>query len=667
MNTSSPELVKVSPSLTDNQETLIPQSPEFSNDPVKRGGGSLRQRLLLTVVPTTLIPLVVVSLIGINFTRYQEQQNQLTKMENIAFVTKETTQIFLENISKNNPQIQNNNPLIIQGIKDILARFLGFQLSGSQILQLIDGNTGKILTTLTPQDVNLSTIMTEDNTLGNVAKIFSQSLQAKNSPTVLASLKQLREISKVRLENSRQKTDTKLLIFEYQGRYFNFIPIPNSNIIVSISINQGEITQIGGELIILFISISIFLGFLAVANIILLAQTLSQPLMNLTNKVQRIVSGDLNVRADLEGTEENRTLADNFNILIQKVNELLKEQEIIANEQRQEKEKLEQDIYQLLDELQYAIDGDLTVRASLTSMEMSTIADLCNAMLDNLQEIAVQVKESSVEVSSSLGENEQSIQLLAEQTLSEADETRKTLKSVQQMSLSIQQVATNANQAATLADDAYSLTQEGSKVIDETVASILSLRSKVGNTAKKMKRLGESSQNISQVVSLIQEIALKTNLLAINASVEASRAGEQGQGFTIVAEQVGALAQQSASATKQIAQLVAEIQQETQEVTLAMEAGTSQVVNTTRLVESTKQRLEQVLNRSRSINELMKNISQSTVSQAKTSRLVTELMKQIAQQSEERLNSSLEIAKSIKATAQVAQQMESVVEQFKVE
>ena len=110
-----------------------------------------------------------------------------------------------------------------------------------------------------------------------------------------------------------------------------------------------------------------------------------------------------------------------------------------------------------------------------------------------------------------------------------------------------------------------------------------------------MKRLGESSQKISQAVSFIEEIALKTNVLSINASVEAGRAGEYGQGFTIVAEQVGALAEQSAQATKEIASIVAAIQAETQEVNQAMESGTTQVVETTRLVETTKQSLGQVL------------------------------------------------------------------------
>jgi len=359
-------------------------------------------------------------------------------------------------------------------------------------------------------------------------------------------------------------------------------------------------------------------------------------------------------------------LAQNFNALVSRVKELIREQEAIALEQRQEKEKLELGIFNILDELQYAVEGDLTVRASLDSMEMSTVADLCNAILDSLQDIALQVKESSTQVVTSLGENEYSIQELAFQSIKETEQTNQTLASVQKMSYSIEEVAANASQAATLADDAYEVTKKGSDAMDKTVESIVSLRTNVGETAKKMKRLGESSQNISQVVSLIEEIALKTNLLAINASVEASRAGEQGQGFTVVAEQVGALAEQSAAATKQITQLVSEIQRETQDVTMAMESWTSQVVNTTRLVESTKQRLERVLERSQLINELMQNISTSTVSQAQTSRLVTELMEKIAEQSEKRSFSSEKIAQSIKDTATIAKQLESAVEQFKV-
>ena len=202
--------------------------------------------------------------------------------------------------------------------------------------------------------------------------------------------------------------------------------------------------------------------------------------------------------------------------------------------------------------------------------------------------------------------------------------------------------------------------------MDKTVNSIFQLRTTVGETAKKMKRLGESSQKISQVVSLIEEMALKTNLLAINASVEARRAGKEGEGFMMVAEQVGALAEQSAQATKEISHIVEAIQTETQEVTQAMELGTSQVVDSTRLVEGTKQRLQRILERSQTINELMQSISQATVSQTDTSRTVTELMQHIAQQSQQRSTASQTVAQSMQDTAQVAQTLEAAVEQFKV-
>jgi twitching motility protein PilJ len=234
------------------------------------------------------------------------------------------------------------------------------------------------------------------------------------------------------------------------------------------------------------------------------------------------------------------------------------------------------------------------------------------------------------------------------------------------MSQSIQEVAQNASQAAKISDDTYSTVLNSSNAMDQTVNSIVNLRTTVGETAKKMKRLGESSQKISQVVSLIEEIALKTNLLAINASVEAGRAGEQGQGFTIVAEQVGTLAEQCAAATKEIAQIVASIQRETQEVTKAMETGTAQVVDSTQLVESTKQSLGLVLEKSQEINQLMQSISQATVSQASTSQTVTSLMQQIAQLSQQSSASSRQVAQSMLETAQVTQKLESTVAKFKV-
>ncbi|WP_233219928.1 methyl-accepting chemotaxis protein [Pleurocapsa sp. CCALA 161] len=397
-----------------------------------------------------------------------------------------------------------------------------------------------------------------------------------------------------------------------------------------------------------------------------LANRATMPIIDAVTAVKKIGSGELDTRLAVNSKDELGELNTNINLMTEQIQKSLQEQKTVAEQIRQEKEQLELAIYALIEEVSDATEGDLTVRANLDSLELSTVADLFNAIIGNLQDIAIEAKESSEQVGDSLKQNEEAIRLLAEQALLEAKETRDTLKSVALMSQSIQEVAANASQAEKITDDTYNTIVDSTGNMDLTVNSILELRTTVGETAKKMKRLGESSQKISQVVSFIEEIALKTNVLAINASVEAGRAGEYGQGFTIVAEQVGALAEQSAAAIKEIASIVAAIQTETQEVNQAMESGTTQVVQTTRLVETTKQSLNLVLEKSQEINQLMSSISQSAISQADVSQNIISLMQKIAHLSSNTSKSSTEVAQSILATAKVAAQLESTVGQFKV-
>ena len=391
-----------------------------------------------------------------------------------------------------------------------------------------------------------------------------------------------------------------------------------------------------------------------------------QPIAELTDVALKVAEGDLNKRVQSDRDDEIGILAVSFNAMAQQLQESIADIEAKAEEQQQQRQRLETAIATLINEVVDATDGDLTVRAKLNSVELSTVADLFNAVIDNLQGIAIEAKQSSSQVGLYLKQNEEVVLILAEQALSEAAETRNTLMSIEQMSQSIQAVAANASQVEQIADDTYNTVLSSTNNMDSTVNSITNLRTTVGETSKKMKRLGESSQKISQAVSFIEEIALRTNILAINATVEAGRAGEYGQGFSIVAEQVAGLAEQSAAATKEIASIVAEIQAETQDVNQAMESGTAQVVETTRLVESTKESLGLVLEKSQTIDRLMKSISQTTVSQADTSREVTKLMEKIAQSSETTSQSSQRVASSIVETAQVAQKLESAVAQFKV-
>ncbi|WP_019504575.1 methyl-accepting chemotaxis protein [Pleurocapsa sp. PCC 7319] len=496
-------------------------------------------------------------------------------------------------------------------------------------------------------------------------QVMGNTLSVEEAQQSIAQISDMSDIS-LRQEFNNDSEASIVATLRYQDQIYGLSTVPNTNLVSIGVIDYDVVASAGRNLLSVFGLTGIILGTFALGLIIFLAQQLSRPLTNLSQKTQQVAEGNLDVTANIEGTLETRTLADNFNKLIYQVKELLQQQTSVADKQRQEKEKLEEAIYTLIDEVSDATEGDLTVRANLDSLELSTVADLFNAIIDNLQEIAVEAKQSTSKVGSSLKQNEAAIRFLSEQAVSEAQETRKTLTSVEQMSQSIQAVAEKANQVEKIADDTYSTVLKSTDNMDLTVDSILELRSAVGETAKKMKRLGESSQKIAQAVSFIEEIALKTNVLAINTSAEAERAGEYGQGFTIIAEQVGALAEQSAAATKEIENIVATIQAETKEVSQAMESGNSQVVKTTHLVQSTKQSLGQVLEKSQEINQLMGSISQTTVSQATTSQSVTNLMQKIAQLSENTSKSSKEVAQSIVETAQVAQKLESAVAQFKV-
>jgi methyl-accepting chemotaxis protein PixJ len=346
---------------------------------------------------------------------------------------------------------------------------------------------------------------------------------------------------------------------------------------------------------------------------------------------------------------------------------LFERKQFEAEEARKRNEALQMELLTLLQDVEGASGGDLTVRADVSAGEIGIVADFFNSIVESLRGIVSQVKLSADQVNTSVGSNEVVMGQLADQSQVQAQQITDTLKSVELMALSIQDVAENARQASKVSGLASKTAESGGETIDRTVESILQLRDTVAETAKKVKRLGESSQQISKVVSLINQIALQTNLLAINASIEAARAGEEGRGFAVVAEEVGALAAQSANATKEIEGIVEAIQRETSEVVDAMENGTTQVVEGTRQVGEAKESLNQIVKVSREIDALLKSISTATVSQTETSQVVKLLMQQITESSEQTSNTSRQVSSSLQETVAIAQQLQASVETFKVD
>ncbi|MEL4894564.1 methyl-accepting chemotaxis protein [Crocosphaera sp. Alani8] len=417
---------------------------------------------------------------------------------------------------------------------------------------------------------------------------------------------------------------------------------------------------------------------------ILIANRATRSILKSSEVVKKFGQGDLDQRVPVAGEDEIGELGSNINTMAQQIQDLLLEQEAavrrqqeeqakyvsqqeeIAQQEKERSEQLQRELVKFLTEVESASDGDLTVRADISAGEIGIVADFFNSIVESLRDVVSRVKDTATQVNTSISSNEGSIQELANVALTQASQISQTLNSVEEMSHSIQAVADNAKAAAAVAKTASTTAEIGGADMEQTVSNIFQLRETVAETTKKVKRLGESSQQISKAVSLINQIALQTNLLAINASIEAARAGEEGRGFAVVAEEVGQLAAQSASATKEIEKIVESIQQETSAVVEAMELGTTQVVEGTHLAEKTKASLGQIVDVSRQIDELLQSISQATVSQANTSQSVTQLMEEVAKISQQTSDSSRKVSSSLQETVTISQQLQESMETFKV-
>jgi twitching motility protein PilJ len=408
-----------------------------------------------------------------------------------------------------------------------------------------------------------------------------------------------------------------------------------------------------------------------------IANRIVTPILFSAEGVKLIGEGYLENRLEVRGNDEIAILNQNINAMAERIQALLidkaisaeKETEIqadIARQQKNKNEELQTELFKFLNEIEGAASGDLTVRSQITEGEIGVVADFFNSIVESLRDIVTKVQSAAVQVKESVSDNEGSIRGLAQEALRQTERVNDTLNSVEEMARSIQDIASNAQAAADIARVASTNACEGGETVERTVESILRLRETIAETAKKVKRLGESSQQISKVVGLIEQIAMQTNLLAINASIEAARAGEEGRGFAVVAEEVGELANQSAAATREIEEIVENIQQETAEVVEAMEIGTTQVVEGTRLVEETKNSLFEILLVSQKIDEIVQHISSTTVSQTKTSESVKRLMQEIASISQNTSTSSVKVSSALQETVAITQNLQSSMDAFKV-
>lgn len=510
--------------------------------------------------------------------------------------------------------------------------------------------------------------------LTSISKIFP-SLDLKNLEQHQAEAKESKLDVITNVLNNQQQLLAHTKIDELTGQVAGLNNL-NWNILVATDVSLAFTSQ-QKLLQILLIGSLITVG-LTVAIATLLSDRLVNPLLQANETLAKIGQGQFNERIEIQGEDELAQLGQNINQMAEQLQQLIQQQQQLAQAQmetqsslakteREQNQALQQELLQFINDIEGVSDGNLTVRANITEGAIGIAADFFNSIIESLRDIVTRVQEATNNVNTSVSVNEDAIRQVAEETIQQTNQINKTLNSVAEMTRSIQIVADSAQKAAEVSRDASTSATVGGEAIEQTVQSILQLRETVAATAKKVKRLGESSQEISKVVSLINQIAMQTNLLAINASIEASRAGEEGRGFAVVAEEVGELATKSAEATKEIEEIVESIQEETAEVVAAMEIGTAQVVEGTRLVENTKQSLDQIVQVSRQIDELLQSISSATVSQVQTSQTVTQLMEKIAEISQRTSNASNNVSHSLEETVKIAQELQASVGTFKVQ
>ncbi len=328
------------------------------------------------------------------------------------------------------------------------------------------------------------------------------------------------------------------------------------------------------------------------------------------------------------------------------------------------KDQNQQAILRLLDDISNLADGDLTVEATVTEDFTGTIADSINFAIGELRNLVENVASSSAKVAQAADGTRATSLHLAESAENQAQEIAGVSAAINEMAITIDQVSSNSAESAAVAERSVSIAKNGAQVVRNTIDGMDTIREQIQDTSKRIKRLGESSQEIGDIVSLINEIADQTNILALNAAIQAAMAGEAGRGFAVVADEVQRLAERSATATKQIANLVKTIQKDTNEAVSSMEQTTAEVVKGAELANSAGIALEEIETVSTNLAELIQDISEAAKHQSTTSAHISHTMNVIQEITSQTLAGTNDTATSIGALADMAVEMKNSVSGF---
>lgn len=323
-------------------------------------------------------------------------------------------------------------------------------------------------------------------------------------------------------------------------------------------------------------------------------------------------------------------------------------------------------ILRLLDEIADLADGDLRSYATVSEDFTGAIADSINFAIDQLRDLVSRITETSQEVAQYTASTQGITNQLAEASEHQAQEIAGASAAINEMAMSIDQVSSNAEESAVVAERSVKIAANGANVVNRSIEGMDIIREQIQETSKRIKRLGESSQEIGNIVALINDIADQTNILALNAAIQASMAGEAGRGFAVVADEVQRLAERSVSATKQIETLVKTIQTDTNEAVISMEQTTSEVVRGANLSKDAGVALDEIQNVSGNLAKLIANISDAAKLQSASAGHIATTMNVVQEITSQTTTATFDTARSVSELANMAEALRESVTDFKL-
>ncbi len=460
-----------------------------------------------------------------------------------------------------------------------------------------------------------------------------------------------------------KKTDVKIVerIQEYQRAAANADPVIRSFLDGAVK-NEAIAIKAMEDTSGMVLKIVLGVGIIAVLFAIFIAVRLSRGLTNQVDHIMALLEEmeqeNYEARTPVVSDDELGVMAVTLNGMLDNITILIQSQD--------ERNSIQESIMKLLEEISTLSDGDFTARAEVTEDLTGAIADSFNAMADQFSDIIAKVKVATKAVGLTSEEVSRQTMGLAEKNIDQVKGVTTAVEAIDEMVGSIKMVAENAQQSATVSKQSRINAQEGAEAVLETNKAMVEIREEINETARSVKRLGESSLEIGNIVQIIDDIADRTSILALNASIQAAMAGDAGHGFAVVADEVQRLADSSSNSTKQIEVLVKSIQAEIKDLTTRIDESISKVVAGSQLADGAHGKLQEIEQVSRQLAELIEAITGATNNQVKMSETISKTMEEVGEVSRESSLSTQDTAASMNILSKTARDLRSAVDVFKI-